>query len=213
MQQNKKLIPFFIPAAYCLTNSGEQLMPNNQVLKVDLAIKDNILKTYHFTKDVVDIGRIPTADIFIDNSGISRQHSRIERTIGGPYIVKDMGSTNGTFLNDMQINEAALNSKDVISLGKFSLHVTIESEEKSEPKKPAASPDDFDGTTVLSAEQLARLRAEIVNDHSSSFGAKSAGNSKKSKSGSKSTGPSLSQILLWGGLLLGIVVVGVLIFK
>lgn len=188
-------------------------MPNNQVLKVDLAIKDNILKTYNFKQDVVEIGRIPTADIFIDNSGISRQHSRIERSIGGPYIIKDMGSTNGTFLNDMQINEAALNSNDVISLGKFSLHVTIESEETSEPKKPAALPDDFDGTTVLSAEQLARLRAKIVNDASGSFGGKSAGNNKKSKSGSQSTGPSLSQILLWGVLLLGVVVIGVLIFQ
>ncbi|MEZ4604637.1 MAG: FHA domain-containing protein, partial [Desulfobacterales bacterium] len=69
-------------------------MQNDQVLKIELAIKDKILKTYHFTQDAIDIGRIPTADIFIDNSGISRQHTRIERSIGGPYIVKDMGSTN-----------------------------------------------------------------------------------------------------------------------
>jgi pSer/pThr/pTyr-binding forkhead associated (FHA) protein len=188
-------------------------MQKDQVLKIELAIKDNILKTYHFTQDVVDIGRIPTADIFIDNSGISRQHTRIERSIGGPYIVKDMGSTNGTYLNDIQINEAALNSNDVISLGKFSLYVTIVSDEKTVKKSVSASPDDFDGTTVLSPEQLARLRAEIVNDASSSFDRKPAGNKAKSRTGPKDSGLSLSQILIWGALAIALIVIVALLLK
>jgi len=188
-------------------------MQNDQVLKIELAIKDKILKTYHFTQDVIEIGRIPTADIFIDNSGISRQHTRIERSIGGPYIVKDMGSTNGTYLNDIQINEAALNSNDVISLGKFSLYVDIASEEQPVKKNVSASPDDFDGTTVLIPEQLARLRAEIVNDHSDSFSRKPVGNNKKSIADPKDSKFSLSQILLWGGLAVALVIIVVLLLK
>jgi pSer/pThr/pTyr-binding forkhead associated (FHA) protein len=188
-------------------------MQNDQVLKIELAIKDKILKTYHFTQDAIDIGRIPTADIFIDNSGISRQHTRIERSIGGPYIVKDMGSTNGTYLNDIQINEAALNSNDVISLGKFSLYVTIASDEKPVKKSVSTSSDDFDGTTVLSPEQLARLRAEIVNDASDSFSRKPAGNHQKSRTGSKDKGPSASQIVLWGALAVALIVIVILLLK
>lgn len=136
-------------------------MINDQVLKIELSIRDKVIKTYTFTQDVVEIGRIPTADIFIDNSGISREHTRIERSIGGPYIVRDMGSTNGTFVNDRRITEATLKNKDVINLGKFTLKVFIESIEK--PKKKKASRDDFDGTTVLSVSQLERLHASVLD--------------------------------------------------
>lgn len=189
-------------------------MRNDQVLKVELAIKDNVLKTYAFTQDVVEIGRIPTADIFIDNSGISRQHTKIERSIGGPYIVKDMGSTNGTFLNDMQINEAALKSGDVINLGKFSLRVSIESGEKPKNNKGGVSPDDFDGTTVLSADQLARLRAGLENDQSNASGGKPAKSVAPSgAASSEATGLPLSQILLWAGVILAVIVIGFLIVK
>jgi len=188
-------------------------MHNDQILKIELAIKENVLKTYKFTQDVVEIGRIPTADIFIDNSGISRQHTRIERSIGGPYIVKDMGSTNGTFLNDLQINEATLNSNDVISIGKFSLWVTIESAEKPEKEKAGVSPDDFDGTTVLSADQLAKLRAGIEDDASNASGRKPAGAAAKSVSVTETSGVSFGQMALWGGLILVLIVIGFFVFK
>jgi pSer/pThr/pTyr-binding forkhead associated (FHA) protein len=135
-------------------------MNNDQVLKIELSIRDKVLKTYSFTQDSVDIGRISSADIFIDNSSISREHTRIERSIGGPYIVKDMGSTNGTFVNDRRITETTLKNKDIINIGKFTLKVLIESKEI--PKKKKASRDDFDGTTVLSVSQLERLHASVL---------------------------------------------------
>ncbi len=185
-------------------------MQNDQILKVELAIKDKILQTYSFTKDIVDIGRIPTADIFIDNSGVSRQHTRIERSIGGPFIVKDMGSTNGTFLNDIQVNEAALKSSDVINLGKFSLRVTIESDNNAQQGSGNVSSDDFDGTTVLSADQLAQLRAGLENDQPA--GQSQAG-SAQAASDTQDSGVSLSQLLLWGGVILAVGVIGFFIFK
>jgi len=188
-------------------------MHNDQILKIELAIKDNILKTYSFTQDVVEIGRIPTADIFIDNSGISRQHTRIERSIGGPYVVKDMGSTNGTFLNDMQINEAALKSNDVVNLGKFSLRVTIDAENKPKNNSGDISSDDFDGTTVLSADQMARLRAGIENDQPNVSAAKPAAAGTQSGSSTENEGLSLSQLILWGGVILAVIVIGFFIFK
>lgn len=187
-------------------------MQSDQVLKIELAIKDNILKTFTFTKDVVDIGRIPTADIFIDNSGISRQHTRIERSIGGPFIVKDMGSTNGTFLNDIQVNEAALKSDDVVNLGKFSLRVIIDAETTAPQNSSDVSPDDFDGTTVLSADQLAQLRAGINNNQSGVSGQAPAA-SAQSVSDNQDEGLPLRQIFLWGAVIFAAVAVGFIIFK
>ncbi|MCD6584241.1 MAG: FHA domain-containing protein [Desulfobacteraceae bacterium] len=187
-------------------------MRNDQVMKIELAIKDNILKTYAFTQDVVEIGRIPSADIFIDNSGISRQHTRIERSIGGPYIVKDMGSTNGTFLNDMQINEATLKSNDVINLGKFSMRVTIETDNQSKNHSGSVSPDDFDGTTVLSVEQMAQLRAGIENDQPAISGGKPSPSDTRFGSGTENSGMPLSQLILWGGVILAVIIVGFFYF-
>jgi len=186
-------------------------MHNDQVLKIELAIKDNIIKEFTFTQDVVEIGRVPTADIFIDNSGISRSHTKIERSAGGPYIVKDMGSTNGTFLNDRQITEAALKNNDVINIGKFSLRVIIESTDKSKSSGRPASPDDFDGTTVLSAEQMAQLRSSLANDKQHDkqkvFG------QKISIPESDDSGMPQNRMLLLGGILLVAIVIAVLLFK
>jgi adenylate cyclase len=182
-------------------------MNNDQILKIELAIKDNILKEYSFTQDTVEIGRVPTADIFLDNNGISRCHTKIERSVGGPYIVRDMGSTNGTFLNDRQVvNEAALQNNDIISIGKFSMRVTIESADKSKNTKPMP-PDDFDGTMVLSAEQMAQLRASVKNDKHKVFG------QNIPVKESSSSGLPLGQVLLWGGILFAAIVTAVLLLK
>jgi len=185
-------------------------MHNDQVLKIELAIKDNILKEFTFTQDIVEIGRVPTADIFIDNSGISRSHTRIERSAGGPYIVKDMGSTNGTFLNDRQVTEATLKHNDVIMIGKFSLRVILDMADKSKISRPA-SPDDFDGTTVLSAEQMAQLRSSLANDKQHDkqkvFG------QKISVPESEDSGMPQNRMLLLGGILLAAIVIAVLLFR
>lgn len=188
-------------------------MRNDQVLKIELAIKDNIIKTYTFTQDVVEIGRIPTADIFIDNNGISRRHTRIERSIGGPYIVKDMGSTNGTFLNDIQVNEATLKSNDIISLGKFSLRVILESAEQKKAVSSNMAAEDFDGTTVLSKEQMARLREGLANigqDASSQKGGRNAGPSGAANQG---TGMSVGRMALIAGIVAAAIIIVFLIFK
>lgn len=188
-------------------------MRNDQVLKVELAIKDNIIKTYSFSQDVVEIGRIPTADIFIDNTGISRRHTRIERSIGGPWIVKDMGSTNGTFLNDIQINEATLQSNDIIGLGKFSLRVFIESADQAKSAPSAVQAEDFDGTTVLSKEQMARLREGLANirqDASLRNGGKS---SRPSGAASQGSGMSADRVALIAGIVGLLIIIGFLVLK
>jgi pSer/pThr/pTyr-binding forkhead associated (FHA) protein len=180
-------------------------MNNYQVLKIELSIRDKVLKTYSFTQDTVNIGRIPTADIFIDNSGISREHTRIERSIGGPYIVRDMGSTNGTFVNDRRITESTLKNNDVINIGKFSLTVSIEA--KGAPKKKKVSRDDFDGTTVLSVSQLERLHSSVMDaevndpDQESDFKAPPSLLSKNQEL-------PVSQVLFWTSM---IILIGVII--
>ena len=55
-------------------------------------------------KDLL-IGRGPTCDILVPDDAISTEHSRIFRDSSGSYFVEDLGSANGTFVNNRRITE------------------------------------------------------------------------------------------------------------
>lgn len=183
-------------------------MPNPPVLKIELSLKDRVIQSYSFTQEKVVVGRDPEADIFIDNTGVSRAHTGIEWVAGGTYVVKDMGSTNGTFLNDKSIRREPLRSGDVITLGKFTLKVAIEAEDDA-PKQHhsgGGGAEDFEGTTVLSADQLKRMMAKAEADRQN--GAAPPREPAVKHAPAKSQGLPSSQLLI-GGLLILLVGVGI----
>ncbi len=63
------------------------------------------------------IGRSGGADIRVDDPGVSREHVRIARGPAGEFIAKDLGSTNGTWLNGVGIRSAALSEGDRLQIG------------------------------------------------------------------------------------------------
>lgn len=70
------------------------------------------------------LGRDDTADIILDDPGISRRHSEIRVTNDGPHLVasiRDLGSTNGTFLNSERISSGRLTDGDRITVGRTSV--------------------------------------------------------------------------------------------
>jgi pSer/pThr/pTyr-binding forkhead associated (FHA) protein len=74
-------------------------------------------------KPILRIGRDPDSDIFIDNAVVSNAHAVIE-VKGNPdsdsapeYYVKDLNSTNGTFVNDQKIKLHKLQHDDMIRVG------------------------------------------------------------------------------------------------
>ncbi len=69
------------------------------------------------TKEVSLIGRDVTNDVVIGDAEVSRQHARITRTPGG-YVLEDLGSTNGTFVNGERLTTPrVLNPGDLIAFG------------------------------------------------------------------------------------------------
>lgn len=69
---------------------------------------------------VTRAGRHPESELFLDDVTVSRRHCEIERTPGG-YLVRDVGSLNGTYLNRERIEQAALTNGDELQIGKFRL--------------------------------------------------------------------------------------------
>lgn len=57
-------------------------------------------------EDQVLVGRGPDCDIILPERRISRHHARIERTADGHYLLHDLGSKNGTWVNGEEVGEA-----------------------------------------------------------------------------------------------------------
>jgi hypothetical protein len=67
--------------------------------------------------DQLLIGRDASNSIAINDAEISRKHSRLTFQ-GGKYVIEDLGSTNGTFINGQRLaGPAVLKPGDVVSLG------------------------------------------------------------------------------------------------
>lgn len=64
----------------------------------------------------VVVGRNPAADVRLPDPRISRYHCRIEQR-NGVVLIRDSGSTNGTFVNGCRVAETELNSGDLVTLG------------------------------------------------------------------------------------------------
>jgi pSer/pThr/pTyr-binding forkhead associated (FHA) protein len=66
------------------------------------------------------VGRHPDSDIFLDDVTVSRRHAEFVRQ-GRAYVVRDVGSLNGTYLNRERVEEAQLENGDEVQIGKFKL--------------------------------------------------------------------------------------------
>ncbi|HLG18203.1 MAG TPA: FHA domain-containing protein [Bdellovibrionota bacterium] len=89
--------------------------------------------------DEIRIGRTPENDIVLPYKSVSRHHACIQRRQDG-YWIRDMGSKNGTFLNDRPVEEALLKKSDVLRVGDSSFRVgREESAEASAPTPDLSS--------------------------------------------------------------------------
>jgi FHA domain/FhaA, N-terminal domain len=75
----------------------------------------NGTQIYPLTQPVVNIGRRPDNHLVIDDPRVSRLHAQL-RDVKGRYVLFDLDSTGGTFVNDQRIHQCVLYPGDVISI-------------------------------------------------------------------------------------------------
>jgi hypothetical protein len=81
----------------------------------------NMEGRYLLQEGVTRAGRHPESDIFLDDITVSRRHVEITHTKGGEFVLRDVGSLNGTYVNRERIEEAQLSPGDEVQIGKFKL--------------------------------------------------------------------------------------------
>lgn len=94
--------------------------------------------TFPLTGDVVIVGREEGVGVSIHDPEVSRRHARISWQ-AGRYVLEDMGSTNGTYLNGEQVTSPQpLQPGDTIGMGQTVLIFQVQAE--AAPTQPEAAP-------------------------------------------------------------------------
>jgi hypothetical protein len=65
------------------------------------------------------IGRSPDCHVFLDDVTVSRRHAEIVREDESTYVIRDLGSLNGTFVNRHRIESSVLSADDEVQIGKY----------------------------------------------------------------------------------------------
>jgi pSer/pThr/pTyr-binding forkhead associated (FHA) protein len=108
----------------------------------------------------VTIGRMPDNNLVIDNPAVSGRHARVYRE-GNHYVLEDLKSTNGTFVNEKPIARHTLLEGDTVLVGKHTLLFTQKGGEQSDaPAEPPSVPP-IGGTRVLDTDRQKKLLEKV----------------------------------------------------
>jgi two-component system cell cycle response regulator len=68
-------------------------------------------------KETMSVGRDKDSFVPLERESVSRQHAVLTRSADGQFSVRDLGSTNGTFVNERQVDELTLRNGDQLRFG------------------------------------------------------------------------------------------------
>jgi ABC-type multidrug transport system ATPase subunit/pSer/pThr/pTyr-binding forkhead associated (FHA) protein len=112
----------FNPEAYGAPSNIPINQDGNEYEGRDTISSANILDKLKSKKQIV-IGRNPNCDVVIANPSVSRSHAIIEKVSDNNYIIKDLGSLNGTYVNGRKISSSGVKvgTNDIIIIGRFKI--------------------------------------------------------------------------------------------
>ena len=116
------------------------------------------------SKDTISIGRTPENDIELKDSLISRKHTSIVKK-GDRYVVYDLGSSNGTFVNRERIEMKPLDNGDVIRVGDSEIQY-VEEGRAAAAKQTAPAVGDRKPTEIPGSQQIVKHVDEIAESFS-----------------------------------------------
>ena len=125
--------------------------------KLQIFLPDGSESTFELPEDKTTIGRVPENLLQIADDSVSSSHAEITFE-NGNFTVRDLGSTNGTFLNDEPIESSVLTSGDTLRFGSVSTTFISQAEPKAEPT-PVPPPE----RTAAPSPSTSRRPANFVS--------------------------------------------------
>jgi pSer/pThr/pTyr-binding forkhead associated (FHA) protein len=117
-----------------------------------LILKNKPLANFQLRDGIsITIGRREDNDVVIDDPAVSGHHAKID-SLGNRFVMIDLQSKNGSFVNEQLINSHWLKDGDVINIGDHSLVFKQTAAKPRDKDKP----DQFDDTLVMNSSQHRR---------------------------------------------------------
>jgi pSer/pThr/pTyr-binding forkhead associated (FHA) protein len=149
--------------------------------KLTLKYGDRILREIALDANPVTIGRLLDNAVVIDNQAVSGHHARVSAA-GKDFVVEDLESTNGTFVNEAPVKRHTLREGDVVLIGKHQLVFDLADVAESRDRPGGRAPvQDLGGTVFLETKAQKELMDRIA-----------AGSRSRREGGAGSAGASAS---------------------
>ncbi len=121
-----------------------------------LMFNKQVIKEYPLLRDSITVGRAEDNTVVIDNLAVSSYHARIDKA-GSEFILTDLQSTNGTFINENRVVSHKLAHGDNISIGK---HVLLFVGEKGKVEEEPDKKANLNKTMILDTVKQRELLAK-----------------------------------------------------
>ncbi|MDE3226122.1 MAG: FHA domain-containing protein [Nitrospirota bacterium] len=121
--------------------------------KIIVKFNEAVIRDVPLNREQLTIGRKPDNDVVIDNPAVSGHHAKLSR-VQAVYFLEDLGSTNGTFVNEKKIDKRQLKNGDRVTIGK---HLLIYEDEVKGMPPPPPPASDSDKTVVLDTQRQREL--------------------------------------------------------
>lgn len=157
-------------------------------------------RSHELTAEKTTIGRLEDNTFTIGDPSVSSHHCEVLLR-GGEVIVRDLNSTNGTYINGERITEAPLKPGQILRLGQVELRLEAEAPAAAAPAAAGPPRKTPEGTMIL---QRGISPTDLEQSARASFDTVSAGFSKKDDKAGK--------IFLYVSIVVGVVIVALLIY-
>jgi pSer/pThr/pTyr-binding forkhead associated (FHA) protein len=139
------------------------------MFKLILKFQDTVVEEYEFHSTPVTIGRRDDNNVVIDNMAVSGHHAVIEEEDPNFYVLVDLESLNGTFVNEAKVTRQKVFDGDTLIVGKHTLVFVDLRPEEERPVKQDSAADGADGpqfrdTVILDTKAQQELLAKDASE-------------------------------------------------
>jgi pSer/pThr/pTyr-binding forkhead associated (FHA) protein len=152
-------------------------------------------RTHELKADKTTIGRVEDNTFQIAEPSVSSHHCEVLLR-GNDVVVKDLNSTNGTFINGEKVSESPLKLGQILRLGQIEIRLETDAAPAPQSKKPA--------TQTMVMQRGVNLSELETGARAPGFGTKGTGFSKKDNKANK--------IIIGAAVGLGVVIVLLLLY-